>query len=82
MSKSRLLREALQQPRLARAMGGHNPLSAVLAQEAGFDVVWSSLEISASQAIPDANILSMTEYLDVAASMAAAIDIPVRAPRR
>jgi phosphoenolpyruvate phosphomutase len=80
MTQARRLRAALHGPRLARAVGAHSPLSALLAQEAGFDVVWSSgLEISASQATPDANILSMTECLDVAASMVAAVAVPVLA---
>ncbi|MFE0461435.1 isocitrate lyase/phosphoenolpyruvate mutase family protein [Kitasatospora sp. NPDC058965] len=74
------LREALHRPELARAMGAHSPLSARLAEETGFDVVWSSgLEISASQGVPDANILAMPQCLDAAAGMAEAVDVPVLA---
>ncbi|MEV5844051.1 isocitrate lyase/phosphoenolpyruvate mutase family protein [Streptomyces sp. NPDC090088] len=74
------LRAALRAPRLARAMGAHNPLSARLAEEAGFDVVWSSgLEISAAAGVPDANILAMPECLDAAAGLAAAVRTPVLA---
>ena len=80
MTKQRQLREILERPALGRAMGAHNPLSAVLAQNAGFDVIWSSgLEISASRVTPDANILSMTECLDVSATIAAATHAPVLA---
>ncbi len=47
-------------------------------EEAGFDAVWASgFEISASQAVPDANILSFSENLDIARAMAAAVGIPV-----
>ena len=61
-------------------MGAHNPLSARLVEEAGFDAVWASgFEIAATRAQPDANILSMTECLEVAAELAAAVDVPVLA---
>lgn len=80
VSAARTLRDALHAPRLARAMGAHSPLSARLAEEAGFDVIWSSgLEISATAGMPDANILTMSECLDVAAAMASAVRTPVLA---
>ncbi|WP_306368975.1 isocitrate lyase/phosphoenolpyruvate mutase family protein [Nocardiopsis sp. CC223A] len=79
-SPARRLRTTLEGPGLARAMGAHNSLSARLAQEAGFDVVWSSgLEISAAAGVPDANILSMPDCLRAAADMAAALEIPLLA---
>ncbi|WOX10313.1 isocitrate lyase/phosphoenolpyruvate mutase family protein [Streptomyces sp. N50] len=80
LSAAQRLRAALHAPRLARAMGAHNPLSARLAEEAGFDLVWASgLEISASAGVPDANILAMGDCLDAAADLSAAVDIPVLA---
>jgi phosphoenolpyruvate phosphomutase len=76
---ARLL-DALRGPRLVRAVGAHAPLGARLAEEVGFDVVWSSgLEISAAAGVPDANLLTMSECLEAAASMAAAVDAPVLA---
>jgi len=76
----RRLRAALESPHLARAMGAHSPLSARLAAEAGFDVVWSSgLEISALAGVPDANILAMSQCLEAASAMADAVDTPVLA---
>lgn len=58
--------------------GAHNPLSARLVEEAGFDAVWASgFEISASQGVPDANILSFSENLEIARGIARAIEIPV-----
>ncbi|QDQ14996.1 isocitrate lyase/phosphoenolpyruvate mutase family protein [Streptomyces spectabilis] len=79
-SAPRALRAALASPRLVRAMGAHNPLSARLAEQAGFDVIWSSgLEISAAAAVPDANILAMSECLDVAAGLAGTVNLPVLA---
>ena len=74
------LREILSAPALARAIGAHTPLSAILGAEAGFDAIWASgLEISASAGVPDANILSMAECLAVAASMVDSVGIPVLA---
>lgn len=76
----RRLRAAIESPQLARAMGAHSPLSARLATEADFDVIWSSgLEISATAGVPDANILAMPHCLEVAAAMADAVDTPVLA---
>jgi phosphoenolpyruvate phosphomutase len=58
--------------------GAHNPLSARLVQEAGFDAVWASgFEISASQGVPDANILTFSENLEIARGIARAVEIPV-----
>ncbi|WP_329562463.1 isocitrate lyase/phosphoenolpyruvate mutase family protein [Kitasatospora sp. NBC_01266] len=72
------LRELLDRPGPVRAAGAHNPLGARLAERAGFDAVWSSgLEISASQGLPDADILTMSELLSVAQAMAAGVGVPV-----
>jgi phosphoenolpyruvate phosphomutase len=72
------LRDLLRQNRPLLVTGAHNALSARLVERAGFDAVWASgFEISASYAIPDANILTMTETLEVAKAMAEAVRIPV-----
>ncbi|MFF5970026.1 isocitrate lyase/phosphoenolpyruvate mutase family protein [Streptomyces sp. NPDC012769] len=72
------LRELFGRPGALRIVGAHNPLGARLAERAGFDGVWSSgLEVSASQGLPDTDLLTMSELLAVAGSMAAAVDIPV-----
>ncbi len=77
---ARELRAALRAPGLTRAMGAHSPLSALLAEEAGFDVIWSSgLEISATAGVPDANILAMPDCLEAAAALANAVERPVLA---
>ena len=78
MTPARRLRLRLGEPGPVLAVGAHSPLSAVLAQEAGFDAVWASgFEISAAHAIPDANILTMAEQLQVAKLMARRVEIPV-----
>ncbi|MFI5528230.1 isocitrate lyase/phosphoenolpyruvate mutase family protein [Kitasatospora sp. NPDC051853] len=63
---------------LVRVAGAHDALGATVAQQAGFQAVWaSSFEVSASRCLPDASVLTMTEYLAAAAAMQKAIDIPV-----
>jgi phosphoenolpyruvate phosphomutase len=72
------LRRTWDRPGPVMVAGAHNPLSALLVQEAGFDAIWASgFEISASQAVPDANILSFSENLAIATAMARAVQIPV-----
>lgn len=61
-----------------RAAGAHSALGASLVEKAGLDAVWaSSFEISASRCLPDASLLTMTDYLQVAAQMQAACSLPV-----
>ena len=72
------LREQLKSTKLVRLMGAHDGLTAKLIGEAGFEGVWASgLEISASYGVPDANILTMTQYLAKATEMTDATSIPV-----
>lgn len=78
MNKAKKLRELFANKSLIRLVGAHNGLTAKLVELNGFDGVWaSSLEVSASHAVPDANILTMTEYLNAAISMNNAVSIPV-----
>ncbi len=78
MSKARRLREFLDGPRPAVAIGAHDGLSAKLIAEAGFDAIWASgFGISASHAVPDANILTMTETLEASRSIIRATSLPV-----
>lgn len=64
--------------RPARVIGAHDALTGRLAAEAGFDAVWaSSLEASAARCLPDASLLTMTEFLESAARTQHAIGIPV-----
>ena len=54
-SKTARLREKLDPHYPAIAMASHNPLSAKLATEVGFDAIWGSgFELSAAYAVPDA----------------------------
>ncbi len=76
--KAQILRRLLAQPEIMQVAGAHNGLSARLVEQAGFDAIWASgLEISAANAVPDANILTMTDYLEAASTMNEAVSLPV-----
>jgi phosphoenolpyruvate phosphomutase len=78
MTKAGQLRALLSTNRIVRAMGAHNGLSAKLVEEAGFEAIWASgLEISASYGLPDASIVTMTEFLEAAAQMEFVTTIPI-----
>jgi phosphoenolpyruvate phosphomutase len=79
VSKAAKLRALLDRPGLIPAVGAHDALSAKLIEAAGFQVVWaSSFTISAAQrAMADANLLTMTENLEVARYINDAVAIPV-----
>src|SRR5579864_6100805 len=72
------LRVKIDVHRPAVAMAAHNPLAAKLAANAGFDAIWGSgFELSASYAVPDANILSMGTHLDMMRAIGQVQDAPV-----
>ncbi len=79
MSKARALRALLNRPGLVAAVGAHDALSAKLIEAAGFRVVWSSsFTVSAAhRAMPDVNLLTMTETLEAARYINNAVGIPV-----
>ena len=61
-----------------KVAGVHSALGGLLAQEAGFAALWaSSFEISAVRGLPDASVLTMTEYLQAAADVQKVTGIPV-----
>lgn len=77
-AKSRMLREALASRDIVRVVGGHDGMSAKLVESNGFDAVWaSSFELSTSHAVPDASVLTMSEYLQAAQTMNDAVRIPI-----
>ena len=77
-SKARNLRDLFDREGVIRLVGAHDGLGARLVELNGFDGVWASgLEISASHTVPDASILTMTQYLEAASTMNDAVSIPV-----
>lgn len=76
--KTENLRNLVNSGKIMKVMGAHNGLSAKLAENAGFDAIWASgFEIAATYAVPDANILTMTENLNVAHLINKSVSIPV-----
>jgi phosphoenolpyruvate phosphomutase len=73
------LRTLLAAPGVIRVAGAHDAMGAKLAVQAGMDAIWSSgFEISTAHAVPDASILTMTEYLAAAQMIADAVaPVPV-----
>jgi len=78
MSKTRQLREMFKKEGVIRIAGAHDGITAKLVELNGFDGVWAGgFEVSSSYAVPDANILTMTQYLQSATIMNDAVLIPV-----
>src|ERR1700739_3417758 len=76
--KAAAFRRKLDVRKPALAMAAHNPLAAKLAANAGFDAIWGSgFELSASYAVPDANILSMGAHLEMMQAIGQVQNAPV-----
>jgi phosphoenolpyruvate phosphomutase len=76
--KAATLRDILLAAHPAVLAGAHDPLSARLVEAAGFDAVWASgFGISASRAVPDASLLTMTDMLEAARHMNEATALPI-----
>jgi phosphoenolpyruvate phosphomutase len=77
-SKASKLRQLFKDSAIIKVMGAHDGLGAKLIEKHGFDGIWASgLEISTSHAVPDANILTMTENLQAAIMINDATELPV-----
>lgn len=75
---SNLLKQRIASVDLVTLMSAHNPLSARLAEQAGFDGVWASgFELSAAYGVPDASLLSMTQHLDMTRAIIDQVEVPV-----
>ena len=78
MFNTEILQKKLQQNSIIKVGGAFDAMSAKLVENAGFDAVWAgSFAISATHALPDASILTMTEFFNVASTMTNACDIPI-----
>src|SRR5580704_16918765 len=72
------LKDRLASGELITLMSAHNPLSARLAEEAGFDGIWASgFELSAAYGVPDASLLSFGQHLDMTRAMIEQVGIPL-----
>jgi hypothetical protein len=79
MSMGRRLRERMAAAGLVQVMSAHSPLSALLAEEAGFDGIWASgFELSALYGLPDVSLISMTQHLEMVRAIAAILGLDER----
>ena len=75
---ARNLRDGIERADLLHVMAAHSPLSAKLAEEAGFDGIWASgFELSALYGLPDASLVTMTQHLDMVRAMAERSSLPI-----
>lgn len=75
---SKNIREIIAKGSLARVMAAHDPLSAILVEEAGFDGIWASgFEFSAAQGLADVSLVSMAEHLNNMRNIASRTSLPI-----
>ena len=73
-----ILNSKLRENKILRVAGAFDAMSAKLVEINNFDAIWAgSFAISATHALPDASILTMTEFLSVASTITDACSIPV-----
>ena len=78
MSQSESLVKLLDNQPIVKVCGAYDAMSAKLVELYGFDAVWAgSFAISAIHNVPDASILTMTEFFNAASNMAHACEIPI-----
>jgi phosphoenolpyruvate phosphomutase len=77
MSHGKILKDKMKSG-LVHVMAAHSPLSALLAEEAGFDGIWASgFELSALYGLPDVSLVSMTQHLEMTRAMADRVTLPI-----
>lgn len=78
MNKGKQLREHVAERGLVQAMSTHSPLSARLAEEAGFDALWASgFELSALYGLADVSLITMTQHLDMLRAISGLSGLPI-----
>ncbi len=78
--QAKLLRELIQKKSIVKVCGAYDAMSAKLVELNDFDAIWSgSFAVSATHGVPDASILTMSEFFDAAKNMVETCNIPVLA---
>ncbi|SDR45189.1 phosphoenolpyruvate phosphomutase [Rhizobiales bacterium GAS113] len=78
MSQGKVLKDKIARSGLVHIMATHSPLSAILAQEAGFDGLWASgFELSALYGLADMSLTTMTQHLDMLRAIAGQSSLPI-----
>src|SRR5437660_3286386 len=59
-------------------VGVHNAVTAELVERAGFDALWlSSLEVSTSKLLPDANVITFSEVAQILREIKSKVTLPI-----
>jgi len=78
--KSRRLRELVRAPEILVMPGAYDVLSALLFQQLGFEAIQgTSGGIAAALGCPDGEVMSRDLFVQISASLAAAVSVPVNA---
>ena len=78
MSPGNTLKAKMAATGLVHVMATHSPLSARLAEEAGFDGLWASgFELSALYGLADVSLISMTQHLDMLRAIVQQTALPI-----
>ena len=78
MENSDLLHDLLNKKPILKVGGAFDAMSAKLIEINNFDAIWAgSFAISATHALPDASILTMTDFLNVSSNITESCKIPV-----
>ena len=78
MENSDYLHELIESKKILKVGGAFDSMSAKLVEINNFDAIWTgSFAISATHALPDASILTMTEFLNVSSNIVESCEIPV-----
>ena len=77
-SGAKELRSKIRDKTILKIGGAFDAMSAKLIETNNFDAVWAgSFAISATHAVPDASIMTMTEFLQVSKNMVDSCNIPI-----
>ena len=78
MQNADMLHKLIESKPILKVGGAFDSMSAKLVEINGFDAIWTgSFAISATHALPDASILTMTEFLNVSLNIVESCKIPV-----
>jgi phosphoenolpyruvate phosphomutase len=78
MTSGKALRDGMAEKGLVHIMATHSPISALLAEEAGFDGLWASgFELSALYGLPDMSLVTMTQHLEMLRCIVGRSSLPV-----
>ena len=78
MENPDILQKLIETKPILRVGGAFDSMSAKLVEINNFDAIWAgSFAISATHALPDASILTMTEFLNASSNIVESCKIPV-----